>query len=72
MFIFLAVNDFVNAFLICALVASSSTSNSELLDNVFDEIDYKDNKGYKVRRVENISAQLIEDVQESITEGLDI
>ena len=41
-----------------------------LLDNVFDEIDYKDNKGYKVRRVENISAQLIEDVQESIKEAL--
>ena len=41
-----------------------------LLDNVFDETDYKDNKGYKVRRVENISAQLIEDVQESIKEAL--
>ena len=41
-----------------------------LLDNIFFETDYKDNEGYKVKRVENISAQLIEDVQEAIKEAL--
>jgi hypothetical protein len=39
-----------------------------LLDNIFIETDYKDDDGYKVRRVENISAQLIEDVQDTIKE----
>ena len=53
-------------------VEKISNRFERLLDNIFIETDYKDDEGYKVRRVENISAQLIEDVQESITEGLDI
>ena len=47
-----------------------STCFETLLDNIFFETDYKDDEGYRVRRVENISAQLIEDVQESIQEAL--
>tara|TARA_R100000353_G_scaffold171759_1_gene136363 strand:- start:50 stop:301 length:252 start_codon:yes stop_codon:yes gene_type:complete len=40
-----------------------------LLDDVWDW-DYKDDDGYEVRITENISAQLIEDVQEAIQEAL--
>ena len=47
-----------------------STCFETLLNDVFNA-DYKDDEGYEVRITENISAQLIEDVQEAIEEALD-
>lgn len=41
-----------------------------LLDDVW-AYDYKDKNGYEVRITQDISAQLIEDVEEAIQEALD-
>jgi hypothetical protein len=41
-----------------------------LLNNIW-EYDYKDDNGYEVRITENISAQLIDDVNEAIDEALE-